>query len=89
MAPAALQVMDLSSLRAVLSELRKEVLPSRFEKVQQPEPHTLQLGLRTLKGLVWLELSWRADCPRLVKITPPPRLGSGSTVAQQIQHGLR
>lgn len=89
MAPAALQVMDLSSLRAVLSELRKEVLPSRFEKVQQPEPHTLQLGLRTLKGLVWLELSWRADCPRLVKITPPPRLGSGSTLAQQIQHGLR
>ena len=89
MAPAALQVMDLSSLRAVLSELRKEVLQSRFEKVQQPEPHTLQLGLRTLKGLVWLELSWRADCPRLVKITPPPRLGSGSTLAQQIQHGLR
>ena len=43
MAPAALQVMDLSSLRAVLSELRKEVLPSRFEKVQQPEPHT-QIG---------------------------------------------
>jgi predicted ribosome quality control (RQC) complex YloA/Tae2 family protein len=81
--------MDLSSLRAVLAELRSELLPSRFEKVQQPEPHTLQLGLRTLKGLVWLEFSWRADCPRLVRIPPPSRLGSGSTLAQQLQHGLR
>ena len=89
MAPAVLQAMDLSSLRAVLAELRSELLPSRFEKVQQPEPHTLQLGLRTLKGLVWLEFSWRADCPRLVRIPPPSRLGSGSTLAQQLQHGLR
>ena len=31
MAPAVLQAMDLSSLRAVLAELRSELLPSRFE----------------------------------------------------------
>ncbi|MFL0727770.1 MAG: NFACT family protein [Prochlorococcus sp.] len=89
MAPAALQAMDISSLRAVLAELRNELLPSRFEKVQQPEPNTLQLGLRTLKGLAWIEFSWRADCPRLVRIPPPSRFGTGSTLAQQIQHGLR
>jgi len=89
MPSTALQVMDLTSLRAVLSELRQELLPSRFEKAQQPDAHTIQLGLRTLKGMVWLELSWRADAPRLVQIPSPSHQGSGSTLAQQIQHGLR
>ncbi len=88
MAPAALQAMDLTSLRAVLAELRPELLPSRFEKAQQPDSHTLQLGFRTLKGRIWLELSWLAEAPRLLAIEPPPRQGDGSTLAQQLQHGL-
>ncbi|WP_320667261.1 NFACT family protein [Prochlorococcus sp. MIT 1307] len=85
---AALQIMDITSLKAVLAELRQIILPSRFEKAQQPEPGTIQIGLRTLKGLIWLEISWQADAPRLVQISPPSRSGSESTLAQQVQHGL-
>ena len=81
--------MDLSTLRAVLSDLRPKLLPSRFEKAQQPDSATLQLGFRTLQGMLWLELSWQADAPRLVQIPPPPRQGAGSTLSQQIQHSLR
>ena len=84
-----LQAMDFTSLMAVLAELRPQILPSRFEKAQQPSAQTLQLGLRSLNGLVWLELSWLAEAPRLHAIAPPPRQGSGSTLAQQLQHGLR
>ena len=39
--------------------------------------------------MAWLELSWQADAARLVQIPPPSRIGSGSTLAQQVQHGLR
>jgi len=83
------QVMDFTTLRAVVNDLRGRILPSRFEKAQQADGQTLQLGFRTLKGMVWLELSWRADCPRLVQIPAPPKQGSGSTLAQQTQHSLR
>ena len=88
MAPAALQAMDLTSLRAVLSELQPQLLPSRFEKAQQADSHTLQLGFRTLRQRLWLELSWQAEAPRLLAIEAPPRHGDGSTLAQQLQHGL-
>lgn len=80
--------MDLTTLRAVVSELRRELLPSRFEKAQQPAPHTLQLALRGLQGRHWLEISWLALAPRLLAIDPPPRRGEGSTLALQLQHGL-
>ena len=89
MTSATLQLMDLTTLRAVLYELRASLLPGRFEKAQQPDPLTLQLGFRTLHSMVWLELSWQADAPRLVQIPPPARQGSGSTLAQQLQHSLR
>ena len=89
MAKSTLQVMDLTSLRAVLADLRAQIIPSRFEKAQQPNQQSLQLGFRTLKGMAWLELSWQADAARLVQIPPPSRIGSGSTLAQQVQHGLR
>ncbi len=88
MGKIVLQAMDLTSLRAVLSELREVLLPSRFETAQQPEANTLQLGFRTLKGLVWLELSWRADCARIVQIPHPAKQGDKSTLARQLQHGL-
>jgi len=89
MANSTLQVMDLTSLRAVLGDLRGQIIPSRFEKAQQPDPQSLQLGFRTLSGMVWLELSWQADAARMVRIPPPCRIGAGSTLAQQIQHGLK
>ncbi|MFZ9228961.1 MAG: Rqc2 family fibronectin-binding protein [Prochlorococcaceae cyanobacterium] len=84
-----LQAMDLTSLKAVLAELEPVVLPSRFEKAQQLDAQTMQLALRTLAGSIWLELSWLAEAPRLHAIDPPPRQGEGSTLAQQLQHGLR
>ena len=85
---APLQAMDLTTLRAVLAELRPLLLPSRFEKAQQSDGQTLQLGFRSLAGRHWLELSWQAEAPRLLAIAPPPRAGDGSTLAQQVQHGL-
>ena len=81
--------MDLTSLRAVLSEWRGLLLPSRFEKAQQGGSHSLQLALRHLDGLQWLELCWQAEAARVHTIAPPPRQGEGSTLAQQLQHGLR
>ncbi|MFN7900605.1 MAG: NFACT family protein [Synechococcaceae cyanobacterium] len=81
--------MDVTSLRAVLAELRPQLLPSRFEKAQQSDGQTLQLGLRSLQGHQWLELSWLAEAPRLLAIAAPPRQGEGSTLARQLQHGLR
>jgi predicted ribosome quality control (RQC) complex YloA/Tae2 family protein len=85
----ALQPMDVTSLKAVLAEWRPLLLPSRFEKAQQSDAQTMQLGLRTLQGMRWLELSWLPEAPRCHTIPPPPREGDGSTLAQQLQHGLR
>jgi predicted ribosome quality control (RQC) complex YloA/Tae2 family protein len=85
----SIQALDLTGLRAVLAELRTSVLPARFEKAQQNSAHSVQLGLRSLAGSPWLELSWLAEAPRLLAIAAPPRLGEGSTLAQQLQHSLR
>ena len=89
MAPSRLQAVDVTTLRALLAEWRPLLLPSRFEKAQQSSPHTLQLSLRSLSGPHWLELSWQAEAARLHTIPAPPRQGDGSTLAQQLQHGLR
>ena len=84
-----LQPMDVTSLKAVLVEWRRQLVPSRFEKAQQPETQAIQLGLRSLAGMQWLQLSWQPEAARLHRIAPPPRQGEGSTLAQQLQHGLR
>ncbi|MCX5927753.1 MAG: NFACT RNA binding domain-containing protein [Cyanobium sp. LacPavin_0920_WC12_MAG_63_22] len=89
MSPSRLQAVDVTTLRAVLAEWRPLLLPSRFEKAQQASPQALQIGLRSLSGINWLELSWQAEAARLHTIPPPPRQGDGSTLAQQLQHGLR
>lgn len=88
MAAQHLQAMDLTSLRAVLAELRPQLVPSRFEKAQQADGQTIHLGFRTLERRLWIELSWLAEAPRLLEIPAPPKLGDGSTLAQQLQHGL-
>ena len=71
-ASPSLQPMDLTTLRAVLWDLRPKLVPSRFEKAQQPDPATIQLGCRSLKGMVWLELSWQAEAC-LLYTSPSPR----------------
>jgi predicted ribosome quality control (RQC) complex YloA/Tae2 family protein len=84
-----LQPIDATTLRALVVELRCALVPSRFEKAQQSDGQTLQLALRHLQGVQWLELSWMAEAPRLLAIPPPARQGEGSTLARQLQHGLR
>ena len=85
----SIQTMDLTSLKAVVNNLKTDLVPSRFEKVQQTNPSTLQLGFRSLKGLKWIEISWIAEAPRIVSIKPPERNGEQSTLAKQIQSILR
>ncbi|MEB3335564.1 MAG: NFACT RNA binding domain-containing protein [Cyanobacteriota bacterium] len=87
--PPRLQPIDATTLRALVAELRVALVPSRFEKAQQPDGQTLQLALRHLDGVQWLELGWLAEAPRLLAIPAPPRKGEGSTLAAQLQHGLR
>ena len=81
-----IQIMDLTTLKAVVFELINSIVPSRFENAQQIDSHTIQLGFRTLEKLTWLEISWHAESPRIVQIPPPKKYGEKSTLAKQIKH---
>ena len=83
------QQQDFTTLRAVCHELEHQVVPSRFLKARQTDATTIHMGLRTVGTQLWLELSWAAEAPRFHPCLPPPRRGAGSTLAQQLQHGLR
>ncbi len=83
-----IQIMDYTTLRAVVFELGQDIVPSRFENAQQIDSHTLQLGFRTLEKLTWIEISWFAESPRIVQIQPPIRYGEKSTLAKQLKHLL-
>ena len=83
-----IQIMDLTTLKAVVFELSQDIVPSRFENAQQIDSHTLQLGFRTLEKLTWIEISWLAEYPRIVQIPPPKRYGEKSTLAKQLKHLL-
>jgi len=83
-----IQIMDLTTLKAVVFELSQDIVPSRFENAQQIDSHTLQLGFRTLEKLTWIEISWLAESPRIVQIPPPERYGEKSTLAKQLKNLL-
>ena len=83
-----IQIMDLTTLKAVVFELSQDIVPSRFENAQQIDSHTIQLGFRTLEKLTWIEISWLAESPRIVSIPPPKRYGEKSTLAKQLKHLL-
>ena len=83
-----IQIMDLTTLKAVVNELSNIIVPSRFEKAQQIDSNTINLGFRTLENLVWIEISWAAESPRIVQIKSPKRIGDKSTLAKQLQHLL-
>ena len=83
-----IQIMDLTTLKAVVFELSQDIVPSRFENAQQIDPYTIQLGFRTLEKLTWIEISWLAESPRIVSIPPPKRYGEKSTLARQLKHLL-
>ena len=48
------QMMDITSIKSVLHDLSKEVLPSRFETAQQPDPNIIQFCLRGIKNQIWI-----------------------------------
>ncbi len=83
-----IQVMDLTTLKAVVFELSQDIVPSRFENAQQIDSNTLQLGFRTFEKLTWIEISWLPESPRIVQIPPPKRYGEKSTLAKQLKHLL-
>ena len=84
---SSIQLMDITTLKAVLADLRKKIIPSRLEKIQQSDTHTLQIAFRTLKRLIWIEISWHADSPRIVEIQSPPPIKGESTLSKQIKYG--
>ena len=81
--------MDITSIKSVLHVLSKEVLPSRFETAQQPEPNIIQFCLRGINSQTWIEVSWNSDSARILKINRPEKIGSESTLSKQLRYGLK
>ena len=69
------QIMDITSIRSILHYLTKNILPTKFETAQQPEPNTNQLCFRGINSQTWLEVSWNGDSPRILKIIKPEKFG--------------
>ena len=67
------QIMDITSIKSVLHDLSEEVLPSRFETAQQPEPNIIQFCLRGINSQTWIEVSWNSDSARILKINRPEK----------------
>ena len=65
------QTMDITSIKAILHNLSNEILPSKFEIAQQPEPNTIQIGFRGINNINWIEVCWQGDCARIIKIDRP------------------
>ncbi len=83
------QIMDITSIRSVLHYLTKNILPTKFETAQQPEPNTIQLCFRGVYSQTWLEVSWNGESPRILKINKPEKNGRESTLSKQIRYGLK
>ncbi|MDC3118473.1 NFACT family protein [Prochlorococcus sp. AH-716-K03] len=81
--------MDITSIKSVLHDLSKEVLPSRFETAQQPESNIIQFCLRGLNSQTWIEVSWNSDSARILKINRPEKIGAESTLSKQLRYGLK
>ena len=83
------QIMDITSIKSVLHNLSKNILPSKFETAQQPESNTIQLCFRGVNFHFWLEVSWHGESPRILKIKKPEKIGRESTLSKQIRYGLK
>jgi len=70
------QIMDITSIRSVLHYLTKNILPTKFETAQQPEPNTIQLCFRGVNSQTRLEVSWNGDSPRILKINKTEKIES-------------
>ena len=69
--------------------LSNQILPSKFESAQQPEQNTIQICFRGINNINWIEFSWQGDCARVLSIKRPERIGTNSTLAQQLNYGLK
>ncbi len=83
------QIMDVTSIKSVLHDLSEEILPSRFETAQQPEPNIIQFCLRGINSQTWIEVSWNSDSARIIKINRPEKTGAESTLSKQLRYGLK
>tara|TARA_Y100001978_G_scaffold203409_1_gene229028 strand:+ start:5360 stop:7078 length:1719 start_codon:yes stop_codon:yes gene_type:complete len=83
------QIMDITSIRSILYYLSNEIIPSKFEAAQQPEQNTIQISLRGVNSLNWIEICWQGDCARIIKIKRPEKIGASSTLAKQLSYGLK
>jgi predicted ribosome quality control (RQC) complex YloA/Tae2 family protein len=83
-----MQLVDFTTLMAVMAELRRDWLPARLEQVYQRDRHTLNLCLRTLERRGWLTVAWHPQAARLCLADPPPRVTDTFTFSQQLWHQL-
>jgi predicted ribosome quality control (RQC) complex YloA/Tae2 family protein len=83
-----MQSVDLTTLSAACSELKKKWVPARVEQVYQSDRFTLKLALRTLSERGWLTISWHPQAARLHMGDAPPRLPDTFTFSEQLRHQL-
>jgi predicted ribosome quality control (RQC) complex YloA/Tae2 family protein len=83
-----LQPCDVTTLRAVCQELRRDWVPARIERVVQTDKYHLYVGVRTLRQRGWLVLSWHPQASRLHASPAPPAVADTFTFSQQLWHQL-
>lgn len=83
-----MQPVDLTTLTAICSELRRDWVPARLEQVYQRDRFCVALNLRTLDRRGWLDLCWHPQAAHLSMGEPPPRIPDTFTFSQQLKHQL-
>lgn len=81
-----MQPVDITTLRAVCSELTTEWLPARCEQVVQQNINTICLQLRTFDRRGWLTISWHPQAARIHIGGAPPKRPDTFTFSQQLKH---
>ena len=81
-----MQPVDITTLKAICSELAAEWLPARCEQVVQQDRYTIYLGLRTFNRRGWLTISWHPQAARLHIGAAPPKRPDTFTFSQQLKH---
>ena len=76
--PSKLDPLDYTQVVALTSELRQWI-PSKVQRVQLADPHTLALYIRAVDRQGWLHLSWHPRAAR-VCLGDEPELGDASSL---------
>jgi predicted ribosome quality control (RQC) complex YloA/Tae2 family protein len=90
-----MQPVDLTTLRAVLADLKRAeaggdpLLPARVEWIQQTDLWTVVIGLRTLTARPCLLLSWHPQAARVHLCQAPPKEAEDFPFSQHLQRHLR